>query len=222
MTHSILRQLVLKDLYLSRWIVIGSTVAGLAALAVAPVSQTGFYVGSVSFICVLIVLNVFLVSVGVVQERKDGVLLFVLSLPISTTQYMLAKMTANFTAFFVPWLLLSAASLVVIGTTGMPNGLMPVTLAVSLYLLCYYCLFLGVAVTTESPAWIPAVIVAGNISVNFFIPLVFQLPSAGPNVSTEVAVWGGDLIAVFIMEALFCAVALGLAFAVHARKTDFV
>ena len=35
-------------------------------------------------ICALIILNIFLVMCGVVQERKDKVLLFMLSLPVST------------------------------------------------------------------------------------------------------------------------------------------
>jgi ABC-2 type transport system permease protein len=222
MTPSIVRQLVLKDLYLTRWIVIGSTVAGLVALGIAPLSPTAFYVGGVSFICVLVVLNIFLVTVGVMQEKKDKVLLFVLSLPISTTQYTFAKMAANFTAFFVPWLLLTVASLVIIAATGLPNGLMPFTTAISLYLLCYYCLLLGVAIATESPGWITAVIVAGNISVNFFIPLVFRLPSAGPGVSTETAVWGRDIITVLVLEVVVCAAALVVTSVVQSRKKDFV
>ena len=222
MSASIVRQLVLKDLYLSRWIVLLSTAAGLVSLAIAPLSPTGFYVGSVTYICVLIVLNIFLVTFGVIQEKKDKVQLFVLSLPISTTQYTVAKATANFTAFFVPWLFLSIASLVVIDATGIPNGLMPVTLVLSLFVFCYYCVLLAVGIATEAAFWIPTVIVIGNVSVNFVIFLAFQLPSIGGNAQGEVAVWGGDAIALMAIEIGVGIAALALAFAAQARRREFI
>ena len=221
MTSSIVRQLVLKDFYLTRWIVAGSTLAGLIALGVAPLSSTAFYVGSVSYICVMVVLIIFLVTVGVMQEKKDKVLLFILSLPVSTTQYTFAKMAANFSAFFVSWLLLTAASLAVISATAIPDGMMPFAAALGLYFLCYYCVLLGVAIAAESANWIPVVIVIGNVSINFFIPLVFRLPS-GAHASTGTAVWGRDVIAVLVLEVVFCAAALAIGYAVQARKKDFV
>ena len=222
MSASIVRKLVVKDLFLSRWIVLGSTIAGLVSLAVAPLGPVMFYVSSISLICVLIVLNIFLVMNGVLQEKKDKVLLFVLSLPISTTQYARTKMTATLVAFFVPWLLLTGASIFVLKATALPDGLMPFTVATLLYLLCYHCLLLGVAIVAESVAWITTVIVLGNVSVNFFIPLVFRLPSAGPHVSTEAVRWGPDLFAVFIVEIIFCVVILGLALLLQSRRKEFI
>jgi hypothetical protein len=219
---SVAWQLVRKDLYLSRWIVIGSTLAGLLSLAVAPLSQVALYVGAISFICVLVVLNVFLVMAGVVQEKKDRVLLFVLSLPISTTQYTVAKMVASFTTFFVPWVVLTAASLVTIAASDIPNGLMPPAVAVSAYLLCYYCALLAAGMVAQGIGWITAAIVAGNVSINFVIPLVFRLPSISASASGATAVWGGDLIAVLVLEAAFCAAALGLVYVVQSHRRDFV
>ena len=58
--------------------------AALVAIAIMPLGRVSAYVGGVSLICVLVILNIFLVMSGVVQERKDKVLLFVLSLPVST------------------------------------------------------------------------------------------------------------------------------------------
>ena len=96
-----------------------------------------------SLICVLIVLNIFLVMSGVVQEKKDKVLLFVLSLPVSTTQYTVAKVLANAIAFTVPWLVLTAANIVMIDVRRFPNGLLPFWVTVLGYLLFYYCALLG-------------------------------------------------------------------------------
>jgi ABC-2 type transport system permease protein len=79
MSAPIVRQLILKDLYLFRWMIVGSLVAGGAAISIMPLSQVSSYVGAISLICTLIVLNIFLVMGGVVQEKKDKVLLFILS-----------------------------------------------------------------------------------------------------------------------------------------------
>ena len=159
MTGSIFGQLALKDLYLTRWIVLGSIAAGAISLAMMPFDVVAFYVGSVSFVCVLIVLNIFLVTSSVMQEKKDKVRLFVLSLPISPAQYTLAKMAANLIAFLVPWLSLTAASLVVIAMTGIPDGLMPIAVAVSTYILSYFCVLLSVAIVSESQLW-PSVVIS--------------------------------------------------------------
>jgi hypothetical protein len=68
MTRSIAGQLALKDLYMTRWPVAGSLAAGLLSIAIAPLGQTGFYVGSVGLICVFVVLNIVAVMSGVLLE----------------------------------------------------------------------------------------------------------------------------------------------------------
>ena len=87
MNSAIIRQLVLADLYLLRWMIVGAVAGGAGAIAVMPLGRVPAYVGSVLLICVLIILNIFLVMSGIVQERKDKVQVFVLSLPISPMQY---------------------------------------------------------------------------------------------------------------------------------------
>ena len=87
MTVSVMTRLVIKDLYLVRWIALGSLVAGLVSAVIMPMGAVSAYVGGVSLICVIVILNIMIVMSSVVQERKDKALLFVLSLPISTTQY---------------------------------------------------------------------------------------------------------------------------------------
>lgn len=222
MTESILRQLALKDLYMMRWLLVASVAAGLLSVAVAPLGPTAFYAGSIGFICVLIILNVFVVMSGVLHEKRDKVLVFLLSLPISTTGYWMVKMATNVTTFFVPWLVLTAAGVAVIEISDIPDSLTPIMLATSVWILCYYCVLLAVAVTTESLALTTTVIVAGNVSVNFFIPLVFRLPSARASVPGPVAAWGADIVATLALEAAFCAVTLAVAAFVQSRKRDFI
>lgn len=222
MTGSIVRQLALKDLYLARWTLLASMAGGALSIAIMPFGSRAFYVGSVSFVCILVILNIFVVMSGVLQEKQEQVYVFLLSLPISTTGYGIVKMATNLAMFGVPWLILTAASVLVIDRSAMPNGIIPFTLAISLYIVCYYCVLLGVAVTTTSLAWTTAVIIAGNVSVNFFIPFVFQLPSAAAGTTLERAAWSSDIVTTLAIEAVFCAVALATTVAVLMRKRDFI
>ena len=84
-----------------RWTV-GALAAGGGSLAIMPITPVASYVGGVAFVCVLVILNIVLVMNGVVQERKDKVQLFILSLPVSTTQYTTAKVIANVIALGAP------------------------------------------------------------------------------------------------------------------------
>jgi hypothetical protein len=222
MTRSIVRQLALKDLYLARWTLLASIAVGAVAIAITPFGSRAFYVGSVSFICILVILNIFVVMSGVLWEKQEQAHVFLLSLPISTTGYWLVKVATNVAMFVVPWLILTAAGVIVIDRSAIPNGIIPFTVAISAFILCYYCVLLGVAVTTTSLAWTTAVIVAGNVSVNFFIPFVFQLPSAATSVKLERAVWSPDIVITLAIEAVFCAAALAIAVAAQMRKRDFI
>jgi hypothetical protein len=221
MTRSIAARLALKDLYMTRWPVVGSLAAGLLSIAIAPLGQTAFYVGSVGLICVLVVLNIFTVMSGVLQEKKDNVLVFLLSLPISTTRYWLVKMATNVAIFGGSWLLLTLVAVLTIQFTALPNGVIPFFVATSVYILTYYCVLLAIAVASDSLAWTTGVIVAGNISINFFIPLVFRLPSAA-HTRGEEAVWGGDVIATIAVALAVGAAAIAAAAVVQSRKRDFV
>lgn len=222
MSHSIVTRLILKDLFLLRWMMAGAVVGGAAAMAVMPLGGIAAYVGSVLLICTLIVFNIFLVMNGVVQERKDKVLLFVLSLPVSTTQYLAAKVTANAVAFLVPWLILSAGTVLVIDATAMPNGIVPYWLAILVYLLMYYLALLAVSLVTDSMGWHGAAITAGNVSVNFLIVFLLGLPSVVANRDAPVAVWTADIVTILAIELVAGAAALGLGMYIASHRSDYV
>jgi hypothetical protein len=222
MSHSAVRHLILKDLYLTRWMTIGAILAGAAALVLMPRSAVSGYVASVSLICTLVILNIFLVMVGIAQERKDKVQLFFLSLPVSTSEYTVAKLVANAIAFVVPWSVLTLATVVVIDLTAIPNGAIPFWVAVLVYLLAYYFVLASVALVTESNGWHAATITVGNISVNFLIPFLLWLPSVASHREGPVAVWTADVVAIIAIELVIGVVALGLGVYVRSRTSDFV
>lgn len=222
MTHSIVRQLILKDLYLLRWISAGAMAAGVVAAGMMALSPLPMHAGGVLLICALIVLNIFLVMNGVVQERKEKVALFVLSLPVSPTQYVAAKVAANTIAFAVPWLIVTLATIAVIDVSQIPNGFVPIWTAVLSYLFFYYCVLLAVGLNTESTGWHATAITIGNISVNFLIMLLFSLRSVRIYGGGPTTVWTADMVSLVVAELLGGVAVLAIAIYIHSRRTEFV
>jgi ABC-2 type transport system permease protein len=224
MSRSIVTRLILKDFYLQWPTLAGSLLLGFAMLAIAlfgggPIT---FYVGSVSFICVLILLNVLLVGSSVAQEKKDRVMLFVLSLPVSTTQYAVAKLVSSLLAFLIPFCLLGAAAVLVIALTPIPHGMIPLTLAVMMYVCLYFCIFLAVALAADSVGLNTMVMIAGNVLLNFLIAWLLNRPSVANASKAAVAIWTPEILATLAVEILGSLIALGAALFTIVRKKDFL
>jgi ABC-2 type transport system permease protein len=224
MSRSIVMRLILKDFYLQWPVLAGSLLLGFAMLALAlfgggPIT---FYVGSVSFLCVLILLNILLVSSTVAQEKKDRIMLFVLSLPISTTQYALTKLLSSLLAFLIPFCLLGAAALLVIALTPVPHGLIPLTLAVMGYVCLYFCIFLAVALAGDSALCNTLVIILGNVLLNFLIAWLLNRPAAALAAKGPVVVWTPEVLVSLTVEILGSLVALAAALLIILRKKDFL
>jgi ABC-2 type transport system permease protein len=224
MSRSIVMRLMLKDFYLQWPLIAGSLLLGFVMLGVAlfgggPIT---FYVGSVSFICVLILLNVLLVGAIVAGEKKDKVMLFVLSLPVSTTQYALTKLVSSLVAFLVPFCLLGAAAIVVIALTPIPHGLIPLTMAVMMYVCVYFCIFLAVALAADSVLMNTIVIICGNVGLSFLIPWLLSRPSVALASKGAVAIWPPEILATLAVEILGSLLALAAALVMILRKKDFL
>jgi ABC-2 type transport system permease protein len=222
MNGSAVTRLIRKDLHLWRPHVLGALAAGGASIAIMPLTPVASYVGGVAFVCVLVILNIVLVMNGVVQERKDKVHLFILSLPLSTTQYTTAKVVANALAFTVPWALLTAAAITTIVVSAMPDGLLPFWTVLLGYLLAYYFVLLAVGLVTDSSGWHAITITIGNVSINLLIPLLLNLPSIAAQTSSPRAAWTADVVGMIVGEVLVAAGALALAIRLRACRTDHV
>jgi ABC-2 type transport system permease protein len=222
MSGSVVARLIRKDLVLARWPVIGALIGGAASLAIMPLTSVTAYVGGVTFVCVLVILNIILVMSGVVQERKDKTQIFILSLPVSTAQYVAAKVVSNALAFTVPWAVLSGTAYVVIVRSAIPDGLLPFWAALLGYLLAYYFVLLGVALFTDRNGWHATAITVGNISINLLIPFLLNLPSIAARTSSPVAVWTADVVALTLGEVLVGAIVLALAIRYRSRRADLV
>jgi hypothetical protein len=222
MNASIVRALVLKDLFLMRPMIVGALVLGTIGVGLMPLGRSGFNVGWIVLMISLLLLGIFTTAVGVLFERKERVHVFVLTLPVSPSQYTAAKLAANGLAFLAPWLVLGGATMTVITTTSAPDGFLPFMAMLLLYIACYHSAYLAVALVTDSVIWSTAVIILGNTAPIFVIPALFRLSSITEEAPATVAIWSQDVFAVIASEVLFCAAALGIALFVRSRQQDVV
>lgn len=221
MTGSLVWRLILTDLYLLRWWSVGTIVAGLVAAAAMWPSAWPVNGGGVLMICAIVILNIFLVMTGVVNERKERVSLFVLTFPVSRLQYVLAKVAANAIAFVVPWTVLSLLVVLTVLLSPMPDGYLTFWTVLLGYLLAYYLALLAVGLNTDSTGWHAAVITAGNVSVNFLIMLLFSVPSIRQFGDGPTPVWAADVVALTVGEIALGVAALAVGVYVRTRRPDF-
>ena len=222
MSQSIVGQLVLKDLRLASPIVAGTLVLGVLSLALSPWSAVAFFVGGSVLIVALILLNIMLVTSSLMTERKEKTRVFMLSMPVSTTQYFVSKLISSLIAYLVPAALLTIGGVLLLLATPLPDGFIPLFVATSVHCLLYFCVFLAFALVTDSQGWITTVIVCGNVSLSFLIPGLINLSSLGPNLPAEAVVWGSDVVALMGAEGVIAVAALAISFVVDSKKTEFV
>lgn len=222
MSHSIVRQLIVKDLRLAWPLVAGSFVLGVLSLAVLPWSAVAFFVGGSVFVVTLVLLNVMLVGSNLITERKEKTRVFMLSMPVSTMQYSVSKLLSSLIAYGVPAAVLTLAAVGMLVVTPLPDGFIPLTVVVSIHCLVYFCVFLALALVTDSQGWMTTVIVCGNVSISFVIPYLINLTSMKGTLGTEAVVWGADILVFVGVELLLAVAALAVSFVVNSKKTEFV
>jgi ABC-2 type transport system permease protein len=224
MNYPLIQRLVLKDWYFNRGPVAGYTAGGLAGLAIVCLGTPwSFYAGTVLLITFVVALGIHLAAVSVVQERTEHTLPFIMSLPISPTEYTVAKMVANLSMFLLPWLTFTATATLILGSEGARSGAVtPFALIVLTYILTSFTLVLSVAIITESLLWTIFTMGVTNLSLQFFLYWVSHLPAIARGMSGYGAVWDRTVIALLAAEMSIAALSICCAFVFQARKRDFL
>lgn len=158
---------------------------------------------------------------NVVNERKKQNLAFVMSLPVSSRQYALAKITSTFGMFVAPWALLSIAAVSLLGA-GFPHGMIPVVAVFLMLVLAGFSVIAGIAIVSESEAWTTAALIVCNSSYGIAWYLVVRVPETARQMAGKVAVWSPRLLAMLTIECALVIFCLGLTFYLQSRKRNFI
>ena len=223
MNRSIVWHLILKDLYLYRWLMAASLVVGVGGLLIQGEEGAAANIRLILMMTSIIALGIFIAMYGVLAERQTKSLLFVLSLPISPMQYTAAKVTAALIAFLGPWLAITA--LIVAATLTRdppPDGSLPFAIALMVFMLANFCALLALLLITRSELWAVAGILLTNFGVASYMNVVPRIPGIAEHSSGPVAVWNSEILTVIGVEAAVAVLCLVVALYVQSRRRDFI
>jgi hypothetical protein len=182
-----------------------------------------FILGTTWFFTGMIVFGCMLPASNVINERKKQTLPFLMSLPLSISQFTAAKLVSTFGIFFVPWsMLVVTAVAFVAGHKNIPHGLIPSVIILSTFTLIGFCLNAGIALVTESEGAMVAAMIATNSSYGFGWYLLIRNAAIRANMQSPVIVWSKQILTILGTEFAVIALILGLTFFLQSRKRDFV
>lgn len=224
MRGSIVGQLILKDWQLYRWSILFSIIGGAIALAVVQWRhEAPVIVGAICFFSALILVGHMLPIIGIINERKNQNLAFLMSLPISSIQYTTAKLISTFGMFLIPWLTLLAAAVLLIETRGfIPRGFIPIFLILAFFPFIGTCLITGAALVGEKEGWGLAANVFCNIGYSLVWPFLIQIPGLMQNATGSKPVWNSNVFKILGVEIGLIVVILALTYYLQSRKRDFI
>jgi ABC-2 type transport system permease protein len=218
------KQVDAEDWRLNRLLISLCIGVGRIALVIAQYAgEVARVLGSVWFFVSLCILGSMLPVSAILSERKKQTLAFVMSLPVSSVQYRVAKALSTTAMFLVPWLTLLLSALLLIETRHlMPHGTIPILLILAMLPLIGFCLISGAAMVGESEGWFMAASIACNSSYWFVWYLLARMPSLTANWTGPVAIWNAAAITILSAELASIAFIVGLTFFFQSRKRNFI
>jgi len=224
MSNSVIRTLVLKDWQLHRMLVSLSVVGGIIAIAILQLkSETAFTVGAVWFFVSLILLASMLPVGNVVNERKRQNLAFLMSLPVSATQYAMAKLVSTIGMYLLPWAtLVIAASTFILTRPEVTKGIIPLMFILFGLPLVGFCVVAGAALISETEGWTIAATIVCNSSYGIGWYLIIRNPVINGALKSPVPVWSPPVLMILGGEVAAIVLILGITLYMQSRKRDFV
>jgi hypothetical protein len=222
MNHNLFWLLVRKDLRLSRDMILITLAVGAFSLFLMTRGTVLYYIGCVIALSALVIHLIFLVQLGLMMERKERVHLFILSLPITGQQYVLAKLVALSSAFFAPFLLIAATSLALIAWYPPSRGFLPFAATILMYFPMYFAVLFSVTASAKSDGANIAAVIFFNIAINLVIPGVMRIPSVAATIGGTEVVWTPELLLIIALEVGVGACAILLLLWRQRNKTEFL
>lgn len=217
------RKLIAKELHVNRWFLAGAAAAAVLSAIVCTFGQTAYNVGGLTWLTTVIAMGVMLAIYGVMHERKEKSLEFVLSLPLSVREYVRAKIAGLLLCFTLPWLVASMSAVVlVVADPDIPDGLLPYVVLLCGFLLANFALVLCGAMHVTSEAAVAALIIVTNMFVSIFMFTIGALPGVKEFMYGTTPVWNSTFWAVLAIEFAVFSIAIALPLVIAGRRRDFI
>lgn len=218
----IIKILIHKDWYLLRKIIAIYVVGALFALSFISLGEWQFFMGTTLLISMLIGLGNHQINNTIINERKEHTLPFVMSLPITPIDYVVAKLIANMSLFVIPWFIISAMTIAVFWFTAVPNGVVPLSVILGLYFLLCYCVTWAAGMISESEGVVLFVMIFMNCMIGPIIYTVTRFKEISQYIFGDTPVWSIQAVSIIIFQLLVILLAVTCAFYSQARKKTFL
>lgn len=218
MKTSIVAELVKKDVRLLRTPVLLWGLGGLVAVALMALGP--FQLGMILFVTCLAGAGFHVAVQSVVEERREGTLTFLMSLPVTPGQYAAAKILANLAVFVPLWLVLSGASLIVFAPGGMAHGAFPFVVIVLVGIFLAFVIVLATSLLSGNLGAAIAAIVGANIVTQLFLWWLVDLSSVRAVMQGELVVWNATLVRALAGQVLAIVALLGTTWLLRSRRRD--
>jgi ABC-type Na+ efflux pump permease subunit len=179
--------------------------------------------GTTWFFIALIVFGSMLPNSNVINERKKQTLAFLMSLPLSATQYTMAKIVSTVGMFLVSWVTLVVAAVsFIVSHPFIPDGMIPTILILAMFTFVGFCVIAAVTLVSESEGATIAATVASNSFYGFGWYLLIRNPVIRGDMGSLVPVWSSEVLTILGVEIGVIVLILGLTFYLQSRKRDFI
>jgi len=222
MSNSVMRQFILKDLYASRWTMLGALLTAAIALAIANTGPLGAYTAMIFLISAGAAPAVFVCMFLVIAERKEKTNLFCLSLPISGRQYALAKISAAAIAFLVPWALIAAVVAALVVIFPVPTGFAPFGCMLWTFALDLFAMMVAITMVGDSEGLTIVGIIIFNTSFGFYFFIFQRIPAIGRHSSDAHALWSPIVFQVIGAQVLIATALMAFTVWRLSKRRDFI
>jgi ABC-2 type transport system permease protein len=226
MSHSlnipVIKVLIKKDWYLTRKFMALYMGGSIFALSFISLGEWQFVMGATLLMSMVIGMANHLVSLTIINERKEQTLPFVMTLPITPTDYAVAKLIANKSLFFIPWLAILMMTIGVFKFTPIPDGLIPLSVILCSYFLLSYCVVWAVGMIVETEGIVILVMVIMNCLIGPLIYILGSIQDISRYFQSATQVWNKASISVVLLEFFLIIAALAIAFYLQTRKKNFL
>ncbi|MBZ0114113.1 MAG: hypothetical protein K8J08_16740 [Thermoanaerobaculia bacterium] len=229
MTHTIIPQLVRKDLLIWRKLILIFYGVSLATIALVAVlygripDRALLNIGFTLLITPVGTLGVVLLIQSNVFEKAKSTQPFIMSLPLTVREFTLAKLLFNVPVFGLLWLVTTGSAFgFAFGLPLLPLGAVPLMTMMFLGVFVAYLYILGVSLLSQSLGITILGIMFFELATSAYLWLAAFLEPIASNVWGPVPVWNTTAIGIVTMQVLLAAAALVGILAVQSKKRDFI
>ena len=182
----------------------------------------GYSLAEAGLVAAAPTIGVMLGIYGIMHERKEHTLEFVLSMPVSIAEYVRAKVLGLWICFFIVWLASSVAALLLIFLKdSIPDGIAAYTVLLCFFMLANYGVVLCGMLEARSEAASTGIIVVTNMGISVFMFTVAPLAGIQNTMWGSTPVWNATFWTVLGCELAVLLITFTLPFLLAARRRDF-